>query len=150
MRTPHDISNGDPSGHWPVIPTAPNLLKEMAMRLNHLDLFVSDVPGARDFFEAFLGFRCETTKGRDAMSILRDESGFVLVLSQFRKDSPTEYPTDFHIGFLQETEQAVRALHERLTAAGVENVSPLDQRRGALLFYFRAPGGVLVEISWRP
>lgn len=120
------------------------------MRLNHLDLSVSDVPGARDFFETFLGFRCEATKGRDALSILRDESGFVLVLNPFREDSPTQYPADFHIGFLLETEQAVRELYERLTAAGTEIVHPLNHRRGALMFYFRAPGGVLVEISWRP
>ncbi len=119
------------------------------MRLNHLDLFVLDVAKARDFFESFLGFHCEATKGKDALSILRDESGFVLVLSQFRKDSPTQYPTDFHIGFLLETPQAVQDTYERFTAAGVEIVYPLNERRGSLMFYCRAPGAVLIEISAR-
>jgi catechol 2,3-dioxygenase-like lactoylglutathione lyase family enzyme len=119
------------------------------MRLNHLDLFVSDVSKTRDFFETFLGFRCEATKGKDALSILKDESGFVLVLSRFREDSPTQYPTDFHIGFLLETVQAVRDAYERFTVAGVEIVYPLNERRGSLMFYCRAPGPVLIELSCR-
>lgn len=119
------------------------------MRLNHLDLFVSDVSKARGFFETFFGFHCEATKGKDALSILKDESGFVLVLSQFRKDSPTQYPTDFHIGFLLETQQAVRDTYERFTSAGVEIVYPLNERRGSLMFYCRVPDSVLIEVSAR-
>lgn len=117
------------------------------MQLNHLDLFVSDVAATRDFFEKFLGFHVEATKGKDAMSILRDESGFVLAISRFRKDSPTEYPTDFHIGFHLETEQAVRDAHERITAGGIEKISPLADMRGRLGFYCHAPGPVLIEIA---
>lgn len=117
------------------------------MRLNHLDLFVSDVSRTREFFETFLGFRVEATKGKDAMSLLRDESGFLLVISKFRKDSPTEYPTDFHIGFHLGSEQAVREAHERFTSGGVEQVSPLADIRGGLRFYCRAPGDLLIEIA---
>src|SRR5436190_22216034 len=102
------------------------------MRLNHLDLFVPDVSRTRDFFEKFLGFHCEATKGKDAMSILRDESGFVLVLSKFRKDSPTQYPTDFHIGFHLESQQAVRDAYERLIAGGVDIAHPPSEMRGGL------------------
>ncbi|WP_224361552.1 VOC family protein [Hyalangium versicolor] len=117
------------------------------MRLNHLDLLVSDVSSTRDFFEKFLGFRVEATKGKDAMSILRDESGFLLVISKFRKDSPTDYPQDFHIGFHLESEQAVREAHERFTQGGVERVSPLADMRGGLRFYCHAPGPLLIEIA---
>lgn len=119
------------------------------MRLNHLDLQVPDVAATRDFFEAHLGFRCEATKGKDALCILRDETGFVLVLSVHRKDGPTEYPSAFHIGFLLDSEEAVHAQYARMTAAGVHLPNPPEKRRGALLFYFHAPGGVLVEVSHR-
>jgi hypothetical protein len=81
------------------------------------------------------------------MSILRDESGFLLVISQFRKDSPTQYPTDFHIGFHLESKQAVRDAHERFTSGGVEQLSPLTEIRGGLRFYCHAPGPLMIEIA---
>jgi catechol 2,3-dioxygenase-like lactoylglutathione lyase family enzyme len=112
-----------------------------------MDLFVPDVAATREFFEKFLGFRVEATKGKEAMSILRDESGFLLIISKFRKDSPTEYPTDFHIGFHLETREAVREAHERLTAGGVESISPLAEMRGGLRFYCHAPGPLMIEVA---
>lgn len=119
------------------------------MQLNHLNLFVPDVAQTCAFFQTHLGFQCEAMKGREALAVLKGEGGFTLVISRFRDGSPTAYPTDFHIGFLLESEHAVRETYERFTQAGVEIVYPLNARRGSLMFYCRAPGQVLIEISAR-
>ena len=119
------------------------------MQLNHLDLFVPDVQRASTFFETFFGFRCEAMKGKEALAVLKGEGNFTLVLSRFREGSPTQYPTDFHIGFLLETEDAVREAYERFRREGVEIVYPLNERRGSLMFYCHAPGQLLIEVSAR-
>ena len=119
------------------------------MQLNHLDLPVSDVRSTATFFERFFGFRLAEMKGRDELAILKGEGGFTFVLSPLRSDGPQELPAELHVGFHLESEDAVRALHARLTEAAVERVSPLDVRRGALLFYCYAPGPLLVEVACR-
>lgn len=117
------------------------------MQLNHLDLVVPDVQRASEFFETFLGFRCEAMKGRQALAILKGEGGFTLVLSNLGEEGPPRYPKQFHLGFLQKTQAEVRALYERFTREGVEIVYPLNERRGSLMFYCHAPGQVLIEVS---
>jgi catechol 2,3-dioxygenase-like lactoylglutathione lyase family enzyme len=120
------------------------------MRLNHLDLAVPDLPAARAFFVDLLGFRHRETLGRDGLAILEDDSGLVLVLSRLRRQGPATYPEGFHVGFLLEGRAAVDALHQRLTAAGVEVLGPPAEMRGRWLFYCHAPGGILVEVAHRP
>jgi catechol 2,3-dioxygenase-like lactoylglutathione lyase family enzyme len=119
------------------------------MRLNHLDLPVPDVAEARRFFEQWFGFTHERTLGQDGLSILRDESGLVLVLSRRSRRGPQDFPETFHIGFHLETVNAVQTLYQRLAAAGIASAPPTEQR-GAFSFYLTAPGGVLVEIAHRP
>jgi catechol 2,3-dioxygenase-like lactoylglutathione lyase family enzyme len=115
------------------------------MRLNHLNLTVPDVPATRDLFENHLGFRCIASRGRDTLAVMVDESGFVLTLNNFEKAESVEYPSAFHVGFLQESRAQVDALHARLTAAGFA-AEPPREFHGAWTFYFRAPGGFVVEI----
>jgi catechol 2,3-dioxygenase-like lactoylglutathione lyase family enzyme len=119
------------------------------MQLNHLDLPVPDVRSTATFFERFFGLRLVEMKGRDALAILKDEAGFTLVLSPVRKEGAQALPEPFHVGFHLDSEEEVRAMHARITGGGVERVSPLDHRRGALLFYCCAPGPVLVEVADR-
>ncbi|AUX34396.1 MULTISPECIES: VOC family protein [Sorangium] len=119
------------------------------MHLNHLDLCVPDVRETSEFFERFFGFRCQREKGRDALAILQDEAGFTLVISRLRAGDPTSYPAQFHVGFLLESEAAVQEAYDRMREANAENVSPLRDVRGGPVFYTRAPGGVLVEVSHR-
>ena len=120
----------------------------MPLVLNHLDLPVPDLAATRDFFENFCGFTTVLTKGRDGLSVLTDQAGFTLVLS--RSGETPCYPATFHIGFLLDGEAAVRTLHQKFSEGGVEAVSPLGSMRGGLMFYCRAPGGILVEVGWRP
>lgn len=116
------------------------------MVLNHVNLTVPDVRQTRAFFETYFGFRCVADRGRDALAVLIDESGFVLTLNNFDKASTVEYPGAFHIGFMQESRERVDAIHEVLKSGGYE-AEPPREFHGAWTFYLRAPGGFLVEVG---
>jgi catechol 2,3-dioxygenase-like lactoylglutathione lyase family enzyme len=124
-------------------------LETTAMRLNHLDLAVPDIAATRDFFETHLGFTHQQTLGQNGLAVLRDAAGLVLVLSRLQRAGAQAYPDGFHIGFHLETEAAVRGLYARLTEAGVDVPAPPAVQRGALGFYFTAPGNILVEVAYR-
>ena len=117
------------------------------MHLNHLDLSVPDVAAAAAFFVDAFGFTVVDKRGNGGMTILTGDGPFVLVLSRCAEPY---YPKTFHIGFLQSSADAVMAAYARLTKAGVEIDEPPREMRGALLFYCRVPGGILVEVAWRP
>ena len=53
------------------------------MKLNHVDLHVSNVDAARGFFERFFALRC-TYHRRGEIAILEDEAGFQLGVSNLR------------------------------------------------------------------
>ncbi len=116
------------------------------MRLNHVNLTVPDVPKTRKFFETYFEFRCVADRGRGALAVLTDDSGFVLTLNNFDKATEVEYPGAFHIGFMQDSREQVDAIHQRLTTAGFD-VEPAREFHGAWTFYFRAPGGFLVDVG---
>jgi catechol 2,3-dioxygenase-like lactoylglutathione lyase family enzyme len=115
------------------------------MRLNHLNLTVPDVPRTREFFETYFGFRCAVERGRGALAVLADESGFILTLNNFDKATTVEYPGAFHIGFMQESRERVDEIYQRLKSGGFD-AEPPREFHGAWTFYFRAPGGFLVEV----
>lgn len=117
------------------------------MHLNHLDLSVPDVAAAVSFFETGFGFSLLQTKGRDGMAIMNGSGGFVLVLT---RAAEPYYPKTFHIGFLQPSEEAVLAAYARVIAAGIDAPNPPSSMRGSLGFYCNVPGGILVEVSFRP
>ena len=116
------------------------------MGLNHLNLTVTDVPKSRDFFVTYFGFRCIVDKGRDAFSVLVDDSKFVLTLNNFDKAAEVAYPGGFHIGFIQDSREKVDELYERLKSDGFESKPPREFH-GAWTFYFKAPGGFTVEVQ---
>jgi lactoylglutathione lyase len=115
------------------------------MSLNHLNLTVPDVPATREFFETYFGFRCLIDKGRDALVVMVDETGFVLSLNHFDRAAEVAYPAAFHIGFMQDSRERVDEIHARLKAGGFDPQSPREFH-GAWTFYFKAPGGFLVEV----
>jgi catechol 2,3-dioxygenase-like lactoylglutathione lyase family enzyme len=116
------------------------------MALNHLNLTVPEVARTRAFFETYFGFRCVFERGRDALAVLVDESGFILTLNNFDKAAEVEYPGAFHVGFMQESRERVDAIYERLKSDGFD-AEPPREFHGAWTFYFRAPGGFLVEVG---
>jgi catechol 2,3-dioxygenase-like lactoylglutathione lyase family enzyme len=110
------------------------------MRLNHLNLAVTDVAAAKTFLMTYFGLR-DMGGGNRNRAFLMDEGG--LVLSMFKGKDVT-YPGTFHIGFAQRDEAAVNAIHARMTADGI--VADPPQRSHGWTFYVRAPGGFLVEV----
>ncbi len=118
------------------------------MRLNHLNLTVPDVSQSREFFETYFGLRCVVERGRNALAVLVDESGFVFTLNNFEKATEVEYPGAFHIGFMQESQERVDEIYQRLKADGYD-MKPPQEFHGAWTFYFQAPGGFLVEVGYQ-
>ena len=116
------------------------------MQLNHVNLTVPDVSQTRNFFETHFGFRCIVERGREALAVLINESGFVLTLNNFNKEQAIEYPGAFHIGFMQDTRERVDEIYGELKAAGFD-APPPREFHGAWTFYVSAPGGFLVEVG---
>lgn len=115
------------------------------MKLNHLNLSVTDVGAARQFLETY--FHLHGAGGNENIGFLRDDNGMVLTLTHMNLGGETEvrYPQTFHIGFTQETEDAVNDINARLKADGYD-VPPPSRQHGSWTFYFEAPGGYVVEV----
>jgi catechol 2,3-dioxygenase-like lactoylglutathione lyase family enzyme len=117
------------------------------MRLNHIDLQVSDVQRAVGWFEQLFDFQLRSSRTSPALAILDDGNGFVLVLQ--RKRNPTEtYPEGFHIGFLVDDVDTVLRFHTRARSASFE-VSEVQRNNRGTLVYWRTPEGFLIEVSCR-
>lgn len=109
------------------------------MKLNHINLTVTDVPGTVKFLETYFGLRSQG--GDDKFAALFDDEGLVLTLI---KAGQVKYPATFHIGFGQESEARVNELNQRLREDGFDVKPP--QRLHAWTFYVQAPGGFMVEV----
>lgn len=113
------------------------------MRINHLHLMVSDVPAASGFFEKY--FELRKTGGNAGLTVLLDDSGFVLTLMKTAARSSKTYPDNFHVGFFVDSEARVDALNARMRADGLDVAPP--KRQHSYSFYVGAPGGVTVEVG---
>jgi catechol 2,3-dioxygenase-like lactoylglutathione lyase family enzyme len=105
--------------------------------------------GHRCLLHDHFGFRLVDTRGNNGFALLLGTGGFALVLTRRRAEGVQDYPDNFHIGFLVESDAAVHAARARIQAAGVPDLPSVSFQRGATLFYVHAPGGVLVEVSHR-
>lgn len=121
---------------------------EIEMRLNHLDVPVTDTLSTKAFFEKHFGFKAILVRD-DGLVVMLDEAGFAFTLSSVPDNSVSEFPSGFHVGFNLATESELRSAHQRLVDAGVPIVRPLGMLGGALTFHCTAPGAVLVELAWR-
>jgi catechol 2,3-dioxygenase-like lactoylglutathione lyase family enzyme len=115
------------------------------MKLNHLDLQVSDVQSTVLFFERYFGFSLSSSRSSPAIAILNGEDSFVLVLQ--KKKSDEAYPSDFHFGFLVGDVATVERLHRELTTGG-EDVSDVQVNGRGTMIYCRH-AGFMVEVSCR-
>lgn len=111
------------------------------MKLNHLNLTVSDVKATIDFLVKYFGLQIGNTRG-NTFAVLFDDSGLVLTLM---KGNQVSYPNTFHIGFIQESEDRVNEINQRMKDDGFDVEPP--QRSHAWTFYVQAPGGFTVEVS---
>jgi lactoylglutathione lyase len=117
----------------------------LAVILNHLNLAVSDVQQAREFLVKYFGLDPEGKKGNDIIAFLRDDNGMVLTLTNVDRATEVKYPGAFHIGFIQESPEKVDEINRRLKEDGFE-VDPPQRLHGSWTFYFRAPGGFVIEV----
>jgi hypothetical protein len=116
------------------------------MKLNHLSLAVPEVAATATFLGKFFGFKTEDIKGNNVIAVLRGEDNFILVLTTLRQgESP--YPSDFHFGFILNTETEVLAKYEQLVAAGMEIPRAPAKIRNSYAFYFHMPGNIMMEVS---
>jgi lactoylglutathione lyase len=130
------------------------------MTLNHLNLTVTSPEETSAFLVRY--FDLLPRGGNQGMQFLNDDRGMVLTLIKARADDrvagapgegeadPTatthvRYPSSFHIGFIQESEDRVNQINERLRNDGF-HVPPPSRQHGAWTFYFTAPGGFTIEV----
>jgi lactoylglutathione lyase len=113
------------------------------VRLNHLNLTVTDVAAAAGFLERYFGLQADG--GNAGMAFLTDEDGFVLTLMKARRSEPPAYPSTFHVGFFIDDEDRVDQIHRRLEEDGFDVAPP--HRSHAYGFYVEAPGGFTVELG---
>lgn len=109
------------------------------MKLNHLNLAVTDVQAASAFLQKYFGLKDLGTDNK--MGFLQDDNGSVLSLM---KAGDPVYPAGFHIGFIQESRSKVDEMNARLKNDGYDVPPPKDAH--GWTFYFKAPGGFTIEV----
>ncbi|HSL46221.1 MAG TPA: VOC family protein [Anaerolineales bacterium] len=117
------------------------------MKLNHINLTVSDVQAASDFLEKYFGM--QNMGGNKGMGFLTDEKdgwGFVLTLMKASEGIQSQYPSTFHIGFFIEKEEHVDALNRRLREDGFDVPAP-ENTGHSYGFYVKAAGGFTIEVG---
>ena len=117
------------------------------MKLNHINLTVTDVQAASKFLVKYFGMR--SMGGNQGMGFLTDEQdgwGFVLTLMKASQGMQGKYPGTFHIGFFIDSRETVDELNRRLLKDGFDVPAPEDNGH-AYGFYVKAPGGFTVEVG---
>ena len=117
------------------------------MKLNHLNLTVTDVQEASNFLVQYFGMR--SMGGNKGMGFLTDEKdgwGFVLTLMKTTEEIQDKYPHTFHIGFFIDSKESVDKLYRRLKEDGFEVPAPEDTGH-SYGFYVKAPGGFTIEVG---
>ena len=117
------------------------------MKLNHLNLTVTDAAETAAFLEKYFGLRPMpgSPPASATMAFLTDDNGMVLSLFRGKRGQEPEYPGNFHVGFIQPSEAEVDAINQRLKEDGYDVPAP-DRLHGSWTFYFRAPGGFTIEV----
>lgn len=105
------------------------------MKLNHINLVVTNMEAAVSLFEKHFGFTCSEVKGNNIVSILKGADDFTLVLMA-SKDGDFKYPSAFHIGFMQATLQGVEDVYQKLKNGGIEVGHKPRKIRDSFGFYF--------------
>lgn len=101
------------------------------MKINHLNLTVTDVDAAAAFLEKYFGLQPQG--GDSKFTVLFNDNGMVLSLM---KAGQVKYPGTFRIGFMQANEAQVDALNQRLRDDGFD-VPASTFMRGRFMYKHR-------------
>ncbi len=113
------------------------------MKVNHINLGVTEVSETAAMFERYFGFTRLPGSPSPKMTFMTDDAGSLVSLFQV-KDA--EYPKIFHIGFMLDSHEAVVEMNDRLREGGFDPETPREEH-GRFTFYFKCPGGVLIEVN---
>lgn len=115
------------------------------MKLNHINLTVTNAQGARQLLEKYFGMKAIEGTSDDATFLaLRDDEGFTLTLMESKE---AVYPKTFHIGFLIHDEERVKIIYEELKKDGYDVQPPRNYRGHSLDLYFATPFGFTIQVS---
>jgi lactoylglutathione lyase len=114
------------------------------MKLNHINLGVTDVTAATTFLTQQFGLRLAANMPQNEFMGFTHDDNDALISVFKAKDAM--YPKIFHIGFLQDSTEEVNTIRAKLEAGGFKPGEATEDH-GRYVFYVNAPGGFLVEIS---
>ena len=113
------------------------------MDLNHLHLHVRNLDRAKRFYVSYFRFGKPVRHGN--ILFLRNTSGFDLALAPDR--TSFSFPEWFHFGFRLGNARAVRKLHSRMSAEGVQ-VQNIEEYADYVTFRCMDPDGYSIEVYW--
>lgn len=116
------------------------------MKLNHINLVVSNVEEATRFFEQNFDFTSTEVKGDYIVSILKGADDFTLVIMA-QKEGKANYPDAFHIGFMLNSESEVISQYEKLKKNGIEVGQEPRKIRDSFGFYFNFDT-LMIEVGY--
>jgi catechol 2,3-dioxygenase-like lactoylglutathione lyase family enzyme len=112
------------------------------MDVTHLHLHVRDREHSEAFYTRWLGLK--TQWRTDEMTFMAGDRDFLLALMQ--DGAPQAMPAWFHFGARLQSRDEVRALLERMQAAGVPIVKPLYEGPTLMSFQCADPDGHRIEL----
>lgn len=115
------------------------------MKLQHLNLPVTDVEQNSVFFTTYFGLRTLEGMNSAKMVAVLDENDVVLLLSQ-AGETEVDFPEDFHPGFLVDNKRTLDNIYQHLKEDHADVQAPVKFMQG-WTFYVRAPGGFKVQVS---
>ena|SRR5213595_3539327 len=115
------------------------------MKLNHINLVVSNVAEAIIFFETYFNFKCTDIKGDNIVAILKGADDFTLVIMT-NKEGKAVYPDAFHIGFMLENTTAVTETYEKLKRGSIDVGQEPRKIRDSFGFYFNFDN-IMIEVG---
>jgi lactoylglutathione lyase len=84
-------------------------------------------------------------KASAKFAVPTDDGGMVLTLIRLDGQAGVRYPETFHFGFGQASPEQVDEINRRMKADD-HDVPPPSRQHGAWTFYYKAPGGFVVEV----
>jgi len=115
------------------------------MKLNHINLVVSNVADVIKLFETYFSFKCTDIKGDNIVAILKGADDFTLVIMT-DKNGQTTYPKAFHIGFMLDSEDEITKTYIALKNGGIGVGQEPRKIRDSFGFYFNFDN-IMIEVG---